>query len=98
MADLEDRPVQDLHSLSQPRSQAAGLPPSLRPQLRLLATSAAVLALCFSLPLYHWVRFAVHSQLYSHVILIPFISLYLVWLKKRDLPPVLSPPRSRQAL
>ena len=36
-----------------------------------------VLVLVFSLPLYSLVRFALQSTLYSHIVLIPFISLYL---------------------
>jgi exosortase C (VPDSG-CTERM-specific) len=45
-----------------------------------------ILGLCFSVPLYGLVRFAVHSELYSYILLIPFITLYLVRLKKQDLP------------
>jgi exosortase C (VPDSG-CTERM-specific) len=44
-----------------------------------------VLALCFSLPLYDLLRFAATDNLYSYIVLIPFISLYLAWLKKPDL-------------
>jgi exosortase C (VPDSG-CTERM-specific) len=52
------------------------------------------LAACFSVPLYHLARFAVESDLYSYVLLMPFVSLYLVWLKKGSLP-VRSEPAPR---
>ncbi len=48
--------------------------------------AVTVLALCFSLPIYHLVRFAFESDLYSYVLLMPFVSLYLVWLKRGSLP------------
>lgn len=63
---------------------------------KFLAASLVLLA-AFSLPLFRLVRFALQSELYSHVILIPFISLYLVWLKRRALPPS-SPPDHRLAI
>jgi exosortase C (VPDSG-CTERM-specific) len=56
--------------------------------------AAGALALAFSLPLYQLVRFALQNDLYSHVILIPFISLYLVWIKRKTLPPPSAPARS----
>jgi exosortase C (VPDSG-CTERM-specific) len=59
----------------------------------ILATCALVLG--FSVPLYHLVRFAANSDLYSHIILIPFISAYLAWYHRRDLPPYSTPARSR---
>jgi exosortase C (VPDSG-CTERM-specific) len=59
----------------------ATLPPLLRRQLRLLAICTVVLAACFAGPLSALVRFALHSELYSHILLIPFVSIYLGWLK-----------------
>src|SRR6266487_6180810 len=41
-----------------------------------------VLFLGFSKPLYDLVRFALKSDLYSHIVLIPFISAYLVWIDR----------------
>jgi exosortase C (VPDSG-CTERM-specific) len=52
------------------------------------------LVLCFSRPLYDLVRFAISSELYSHIVLIPFISAYLVWVKRQTLPPPSTPARS----
>ena len=46
----------------------------------------AALALGFSVPLYELGWFAVTSDLYSYILLIPFISLYLVWQKWKKLP------------
>jgi exosortase C (VPDSG-CTERM-specific) len=40
-----------------------------------------VLAVCFAKPLFSLARFALHSELYSYILLIPFVSLYLAWLK-----------------
>lgn len=46
---------------------------------------AVVLAAGFSRPLYHLIRYALHSDLFSYVLLIPFISLYLIWPKRSAL-------------
>lgn len=54
---------------------------------------AIVLLACFAKPLYELVRFALHSDLFSHVLLIPFISGYLVWIRKASLPPPSRPAR-----
>jgi exosortase C (VPDSG-CTERM-specific) len=61
--------------------------------MRRFVLATAALALCFSLPLYRLVRFAIQSELYSHIVLIPFISAYLVWLRRRSLPPFSGPDR-----
>jgi len=44
------------------------------------------LVLCFSLPIYHLAQFAVKSDLYSYILLMPFVSLYLAWMKRKSLP------------
>jgi exosortase C (VPDSG-CTERM-specific) len=49
-----------------------------------LATSFILLA--FIRPLFNLTRFALSHDLYSHILLIPFISAYLIWLKKDRLP------------
>lgn len=67
-------------------------------RLRGFIVAAVVLVLCFSLPLYGLVRFAIQSELYSHIVLIPFISGYLVWLRRRTLPPPSSPDRRTAAV
>jgi exosortase C (VPDSG-CTERM-specific) len=55
-----------------------------RRQLRLLAVCTAVLVLCFAQPLLGLVRLAVHNDLYSHVLLIPLVSAYLVWVSGKE--------------
>jgi len=50
-----------------------------------LAAVAVVLGLCFSRPLYELVRFAWHDSFYSHILLFPFISLYLIWPQRKAL-------------
>jgi len=52
-----------------------------RPAAR-FAVFAVVLAGCFSAPLYGLVRYALGSELYSHVLLMPFITGYLIWVKR----------------
>ena len=55
--------------------------PRLDFRLKLLAASTVVLILCFIAPLSRLVRFALHSELYSYILLVPFITAYLVWLR-----------------
>ncbi len=45
----------------------------------------AVLVLGFCAPLYQVVRFALHSELYSYILLVPFVSGYLAWLERDQL-------------
>jgi exosortase C (VPDSG-CTERM-specific) len=65
------------------------------PQLRRFALAAAVLALGFTVPLWRLVRFAAGNDLHSYILLIPFVSFYLVWLEKKNLP---REPASARAL
>lgn len=44
-----------------------------------------VVVASFIRPLYTLVQFALHSDLYSHILLIPFVSIYLIWLQQRRL-------------
>src|ERR1039457_1830788 len=81
-----------------PPARPSTLSPLLRRQLRLLAVCTVVLAACFARPLFNLARFTLHSELYSHILLIPFISLYLAWLKKNSLPPDSEPDRKLAAL
>jgi exosortase C (VPDSG-CTERM-specific) len=52
---------------------------------RNLAFLTLLLSLCFCKPLYHLVRFAADSDLYSYILLVPFVSFYLGWLNRSDL-------------
>jgi exosortase C (VPDSG-CTERM-specific) len=47
--------------------------------------TAIALTVCFAKPLYGLFQFAIHSDLYSHVLLVPFISGYLIWLDRAKL-------------
>jgi exosortase C (VPDSG-CTERM-specific) len=79
------------------QSATASGTPSSQPtgpdQLRNFAIATSILVLCFSLPLYDLLRFAVSDNLYSYILLIPFISAYLAWLKKSDLSQNFEPAR-----
>src|SRR5678816_359422 len=50
-----------------------------------LAAFTLLLGICFASPLSDLAYRARHSELYSHILLVPFISLYLIWLNKRNL-------------
>ncbi len=77
-------------ALSAPAS-GTGLAPGLDNRA-LLARSrgfllfALGLGLCFAWPLVELVRYAAHSELYSHVPLVPVISGYLAWTDRSRLP------------
>jgi exosortase C (VPDSG-CTERM-specific) len=60
-------------------------PALLRASARNLLFATFVLILCFAKPLFDLLRFALKSDLFSHVLLIPFISGYLVWIQKSSL-------------
>lgn len=83
-----------------PDSQAAAentFVPSLR-QFKGLLIFAVVLAVVFYRPLLDLVEFAPHKELYSHILLIPFVSGYLIWLKRLDAVPVSRPNRALAAV
>jgi len=52
---------------------------------RRFAIFSALLVLCFAKPLFSLVRYAEGSGLYSHILLVPFISLYLGWMNREKL-------------
>jgi exosortase C (VPDSG-CTERM-specific) len=52
---------------------------------RRLAWVAFILAVLFSPTLYALVQLSMRSNLHSHVVLIPFICMYLAWLKRHDI-------------
>ncbi len=67
--------------------------PFQSPALRTFIVAVAVLILLFCLPLYHLVRFALQSSLYSYIVLIPFVSLYLAWQRRSAEPDHSTPNR-----
>lgn len=94
-----------VRSNSDPRTKPEALSPetpSLEPgesvrQLRSFWLATLGLVLCFGMPLWNLVWFAADSELYSYILLIPFISGYLVWQNRRSLPPG-SPPARKAAV
>lgn len=63
-------------------------------RFRAFLVFAVVLALIFCRPLWELLKFAPHKELYSHILLIPFISGYLVWMKRRTSVPASKPNRA----
>lgn len=59
---------------------------TLSKRLRLFAVFAALLCLAFIVPLIGLVRLSITQALHSHIPLIPVISAYLIWLKRREIP------------
>jgi len=53
---------------------------------RTFAISAGILVLCFAQPLYELLRLSLKEEIYSHILLIPFISAYLVGQRRTMLP------------
>jgi len=58
-----------------------------------LVLTILALVICFSRPLFGLVRFSIHNDLYSHIVLVPFISIYLAWNDRRALPRRTAPDR-----
>jgi len=63
----------------------------LRQRAKYFLVFLAGLMLCFASPLLALVRLSLSNELYSHVLLIPAISVYLVWWDKRRLTPRFEP-------
>ncbi len=76
-----------IQSAAEP-SVAREAPPPLWQQLKrlkrlhYLLLALAGLVLCFGKPLFDLFTHAAQSYFYSHILLIPFISLYLIWLRR----------------
>jgi exosortase C (VPDSG-CTERM-specific) len=64
-------------------------------RLKLFALFAVLLCLAFAKPLVGLFRYTLSTELYSHVVMIPLISAYLVWLNRRGALPI---PSSSWAL
>ena len=67
------------------------------PALR-FALALAALSLVFAKPLIDLIRLALNTDLYSHIPLIPLVSLYLAWIKRGDLPEPNVPNRRMAAV
>lgn len=55
-------------------------------RMRVFVCFASAVTLAFALPLWKAILFVASADYYSHVLLIPFISAYLIWQKRKDLP------------
>lgn len=67
-------------------------------RFRQFALVAGGLVICFALPLWRLARFAAGSDLFSYILLIPFLCVYLAWLRKNHLPAVSHPAKAAAAL
>ena len=50
-----------------------------------LMAVTVILIICFSRPLYDLAWYSLHSELHSYIPLIPLLSLYVIWSKRRSL-------------
>ena len=72
--------------------------PVPRRQLQRLGVASGLLLACFGRPLCQWASFALHSELFSYVLLIPFISAYLIWSARKSPAPAIRPCRPGAAV
>jgi len=84
-------------SLTEPPRVESPPPTKAEPWSRGFLLTAAALILAFGLPWYHLVQLSLNDSLYSHLPLIPFVSVYLVWMRRETLPPVSLPNRTLAA-
>ncbi len=82
-----------LASVESSGPKTAGTAPGYFGRRRLFFASLILLAIGFGQPLYQLIRFAAGSELYSYILLIPFVSLYFVWLKRPNLPAYSKPEK-----
>jgi exosortase C (VPDSG-CTERM-specific) len=66
-------------------------PAGAAPRLRSFGLATLGLMLCFAWPLWSLIGFAARSQFYSYILLIPFISFYLVWQGRKNPSPAAPP-------
>jgi exosortase C (VPDSG-CTERM-specific) len=74
-----------------PAQESAPNPERTDRRLRGLGLTAGLLLVCFGRPLFALGKFAIGSELYSYILLVPFISLYLGWIGRKTLPPASAP-------
>ena len=68
------------------------------PQIKKFALAAAVLALVFLQPLWQLMRFAAGDELHSYIVLMPAVCVYLLWVDKKNLPPISAPAKIPSAI
>jgi exosortase C (VPDSG-CTERM-specific) len=81
-----------------PRAIGASQSEERPPFPRLLWLCLGALFVGFGAPLYQLVRFALNSSLYSYILIIPFISLYILRLNRNELVFTSSGPRRAESL
>ncbi|MDE3067268.1 MAG: exosortase [Verrucomicrobiota bacterium] len=87
-----DDPVQSAKTPPLDRGASSSPPPAnlqgwaASGRVRKFALAVFILVLAFFVPLFELVRFAATSEFHSYILLIPFISAYLIWVKRRTLP------------
>jgi exosortase C (VPDSG-CTERM-specific) len=62
------------------------VPPEVSRRVMMLGIAALAIAVGFAKPMYELVVFASKSQLFSHILLIPFVSAYLLWVMRARAP------------
>jgi exosortase C (VPDSG-CTERM-specific) len=80
--------MQNPHEIIPPPAEATMRPAAAPPAsaaLRNFFTAGVALLAVFSYPLWQTARFALGSELYSHILLIPFVSGYFAWLERDKL-------------
>lgn len=76
-----------------PRPGGAPQPWAWHGRAKLFAVVVGLLVICFSRPLWALARYAWQSELYSYILLVPFITLYLIWSNRRNIPGHAAPSR-----
>ena len=69
----------------------AGPPTGGAPRWRMFVVAAGILTAAFSMSLISLAFHAAGEDLHSHILLIPFVSAYLIYLKRHDLPKASAP-------
>jgi exosortase C (VPDSG-CTERM-specific) len=72
------------------KASFASNPSSMR-RLTIFGISVLALAVCFGRPLVRLIQFSLSNELYSYICFVPFIVLYLIWLRRERLRAKLRP-------
>src|ERR1700676_3285753 len=56
--------------------------------------ASLLLVLCFARPLFQLARFAASNEHFTHILIVPFLSLFLAWAGRGKLPGPSAPRRS----
>lgn len=74
-----------------PKTEPPPDPMQMHSAYRRFAVGAIALSLAFIWPLVQWAAFALDSYLYSHIILIPSVSVWMIWMRRASQPPGAEP-------